>query len=198
MGHLYKEMDGEGKVVAWSVSEIAEHLTRFKEIPREFLRFVRSKILHIGRDVYDNVIVESLIPGEVKILERDDILFIKEDEQLYALAGYQFRNQYVEWSEEDPVPTEPEYSLVMPFTTVISEGGEHDDASYTAGWEMGMLYSQLALLPHEMRIITIHTANLTQADLILMKYGYTSAKLEQDPQFPEWTGLVLIPNQSKE
>jgi hypothetical protein len=60
---------------------------------------------------------------------------------------------------------------------------------------MGLLYGKLASAPHEMQIVTIRTENLPQADLILMHYGYTSAKLEQDPGFPDWTQLVLIPKE---
>lgn len=62
--------------------------------------------------------------------------------------------------------------LVMPFVTIASKNGPHDDASYVAGWEMGALYAELehSLTPQLNRVI--HTSNAAQADLIAMHHGY--------------------------
>lgn len=62
--------------------------------------------------------------------------------------------------------------LVMPFVTVLSKGGPHDDRSYTAGWEMGALYAELDHDHVVVRERLIHTDNAAQADLIAMKHGY--------------------------
>jgi hypothetical protein len=70
------------------------------------------------------------------------------------------------------VSEEAGFDLVMPFVTVTSKGGPHDDDAYTAGWEMGALDSLLEYdkpLFHEQYILA---ENATQADLIAMKHGY--------------------------
>jgi hypothetical protein len=66
---------------------------------------------------------------------------------------------------------EVSYGIVMPFVTVTSVGGVHDDQAYVAGWEMGALDVTLQNSPlfHEQVILT---ENAKQADLIAMKNGY--------------------------
>jgi hypothetical protein len=70
--------------------------------------------------------------------------------------------------------------LSIPFVTVTSAGGEHDDASYVAGFEMGNLAGYLATCRDANNITPrgreIHTENLLQADLIAMRYGYLLVK----------------------
>lgn len=64
--------------------------------------------------------------------------------------------------------------LVMPFVTVTSKGGPHDDASYGAGWEMGALDLRLqvaAALSLPLPQATVQRINLPQLDLIAMKNG---------------------------
>lgn len=71
---------------------------------------------------------------------------------------------------------EAEYGLVMPFVTVVSANGPHDDVAYVAGFEMGALDAQLELAALARAVPTttsIHTANRPQADLIAMKHGFT-------------------------
>lgn len=68
---------------------------------------------------------------------------------------------------------DPEYELLMPFVTVTSVGGPHDDAAYTAGFEMGRYDATLATSMDGDRIDTIRTENVPQADLIAMRYGFT-------------------------
>lgn len=88
----------------------------------------------------------------------------------------------------EPQPAEPGYDLVMPFVTVTSKGGPHDDAAYTAGWEMGHLD---AVLEHASDLIverTIHAANAPQADLLAMKHGYRCDLLPHDDQ---WTFVTF-------
>ena len=68
---------------------------------------------------------------------------------------------------------EPGFGLVMPFLTVASKGGPHDDESYTAGYEMGLLDAKLAsgVATHD---VTIHAVSEAQADLLAMQHGYHS------------------------
>lgn len=68
---------------------------------------------------------------------------------------------------------EPGYGLVMPFVTVTSKGGPHDDESYTAGYAMGILDAMLASgIPKH--AVTILAVSEPQADLLAMQYGYRS------------------------
>lgn len=74
--------------------------------------------------------------------------------------------------------------LVMPFVSVSSKGGPYDDVAYAAGWAMGVLDARLCQRPllHEE---TIRTADVQQADLVAMKYGY---RMESTPSdYEEWT-----------
>lgn len=101
------------------------------------------------------------------------------------------RGEEVEFAEEAcSCGPEAEPVLVMPFVTVVSRGGPHDDASYTAGWEMGALDAELerARVINQERLI--HTENAAQADLIAMRHGY---RAEIEPtQVDGWSSLRLI------
>lgn len=69
-----------------------------------------------------------------------------------------------------------EFDLVMPFVTVRSVGGPHDDAPYAAGWAMGALDKQLtqcALVDVRAVSFVIRTDCRAQADLIAMQHDYT-------------------------
>lgn len=66
---------------------------------------------------------------------------------------------------------EHDYELKMPFLPVASRGGPYDDDAYTAGWEMGALAARLDAARHfglGLPQVTIHRANVEQADLIAM------------------------------
>lgn len=88
-----------------------------------------------------------------------------------------------------------EYSLVMPFVTVASKGGPHDDESYTAGWEMGFLDARLHEKPVFMEL-TIHATNAPQADLLAMKHGYRATITESGVD--GWSFLELVATGSTE
>jgi hypothetical protein len=64
------------------------------------------------------------------------------------------------------------HELVMPFVTVATVGGPHDDEAYTAGWEMGSLDAELQHAAPAIVERTIHECNAKQADLIAMRHGY--------------------------
>lgn len=66
--------------------------------------------------------------------------------------------------------------LIMPFVTVRSVGGIHDDDSYVAGYEMGaldktMTHAALSGGLWSMGAV-IRRDNLPQADLIAMNHDY--------------------------
>lgn len=83
---------------------------------------------------------------------------------------------------------EPGFDLVMPFVTVASRGGPHDDASYAAGWEMGALDYELSITARRKVERLIHAVNAPQVDLIAMKHGYRCTVTEHDE---EWSWLTL-------
>lgn len=67
---------------------------------------------------------------------------------------------------------EPDWGLIMPFVTVASVGGPHDDDSYVAGYEMGCLDAILQQNRPRTLAQTIRSDSLLQADLLAMRYGY--------------------------
>lgn len=94
------------------------------------------------------------------------------------------------------------YGLLMPFVTVKSKGGPHDDASYVAGFEMGVLDTTLkAVAPFADNGLgipfTIHSENRAQADLIAMKHGFTVQDVEWDDDLCDecategWAQIIL-------
>lgn len=84
-----------------------------------------------------------------------------------------------------------EFDLVMPFVTVQSVGGPHDDNSYVAGYEMGSLDKVLtqralqgAMTPFRS---VLRADNRAQADLIAMQHGYAmSVNATEDEH---WIGV---------
>lgn len=85
---------------------------------------------------------------------------------------------------------DPDLDLVMPFVTVTSQGGPHDDDAYSAGWEMGQLD---AFLTHTQPVFHgqhILAVNAIQADLIAMKHGYEARTVVMAGN-PDWSWLEL-------
>jgi hypothetical protein len=70
--------------------------------------------------------------------------------------------------------SETEYGLVMPFVACRSNDGPYDDASYVAGYEMGVLDQSLATVAQDFVAWRqlIHAPNRRQADLIAMRHGF--------------------------
>lgn len=77
------------------------------------------------------------------------------------------------------------YELAMPFITVLSRGGPHDDHAYTAGFEMGRLYG-LMEAGQPLPDCTVQTVNVPQLDLCAMKHGYLLTA-EPAVEHPEWS-----------
>lgn len=96
---------------------------------------------------------------------------------------------------------EPDYLMTMPFVTVSSVGGPHDDVSYAAGYEMGQLAArldQVELLQSEYRPpLPIRRENLPQADLLAMRHSYTMVVDEHGDLTPqdarnEWVFVTFV------
>lgn len=93
-----------------------------------------------------------------------------------------------------------EYEMRMPFITVTSKGGPHDDDSYVAGWEMGALDRDLrmaALIQAEVTV-TMHSENTGQADLIALSHGYVMRAIGHDAGVPEWAEVTFGPAREEE
>ena len=86
---------------------------------------------------------------------------------------------------------EHEFEMEMPFVTVASKGGPHDDNAFVAGYEMGTLDRELLAAPRQHQV-TIRTDNTAQADLIAMRNGYV-CEAEQSSEWPEWTFVTFRP-----
>lgn len=99
----------------------------------------------------------------------------------------------------EPEGHEGEYGLVMPFVTVASAGGPHDDAAFTAGWECGRADQTLtALAGHLGRLVVgCNPDVIPQLDLIAMRHGY---RIEVTPwgEHPEEWCEVVITNEPEE
>lgn len=87
-----------------------------------------------------------------------------------------------------------EPDLVLPFLPVASKGGPFDDASYMAGYEMGVVDATLRAsnILRKTVTATIHTANTEQADLIAMRHGFVSHAEELD-SWPGWSTIRFYP-----
>lgn len=67
------------------------------------------------------------------------------------------------------------HDLFVPFTVVESQGGPFDDASFTAGVQIGVLYTTLGDPTTESPYrTTIYVALCHQADLLAMGNGWES------------------------
>lgn len=90
-------------------------------------------------------------------------------------------------TEHEHDDSSDELELVMPFVTVRSKGGPHDDESYSCGWEMGALDELLEHRAPAVHTQLIHAANQPQADLIAMKNGY---RPDFTPAADGWVSLT--------
>lgn len=88
--------------------------------------------------------------------------------------------------------TDDEAELVMPFVTVASVGGPHDDASYAAGWSMGVLDTLIQSVASAGVVdgLLVAAENRQQADLIAMRHGWQASFTESDDG-PEWLYMTL-------
>jgi len=92
--------------------------------------------------------------------------------------------------DTDGITMTDDRELIMPFVTVRSNGGPHDDSAYCAGFEMGMLDVHLsAITPWATESLwTIRSENRPQADLIAMRYGY---RLSVCSETDGWSNIVI-------
>ncbi|MCV7354477.1 hypothetical protein [Mycolicibacterium fluoranthenivorans] len=63
------------------------------------------------------------------------------------------------------------FDLVMPFVSVQSKGGPHDDSAFAAGYAMGLLDAELGGSVFDQGR-AIRVEDRAQADLIAMRHGF--------------------------
>lgn len=78
---------------------------------------------------------------------------------------------------------------VLPFVSLVSNGGPHDDDSFTAGFEMGQLDVILGFQWMQLHSTVIQTANVKQADLIAMHYDF---KMEIEGEEDNVTSVTFV------
>ena len=82
-----------------------------------------------------------------------------------------------------------EFSMSVPFVTIESAGGVHDERSYVDGWNMGALSERLKMLASIGQLPDdelVRLDNLPQALLYASKNGY-EVDVEELPD--EWVGV---------
>lgn len=84
---------------------------------------------------------------------------------------------------------EPDYHLVMPFVTVASKGGPHDDESFCIGYLCGQWDERLAMAHRVSYEATVQTTALPQLDLIGMRHGYTMKSTETEAE--GWSNVLF-------
>ncbi len=82
----------------------------------------------------------------------------------------------------------------MPFVTVASKGGPHDDAAYVAGWVCGALDAQLPMLATMRGTCSVWvTPDVTaQLDLIAMRHHYLAVVGGPDAS-GQWVEVTFEP-----
>lgn len=84
--------------------------------------------------------------------------------------------------------------LVMPFVTVTSVGGPHDDGSYVAGWTCGRLDARLGMFAHlgvPSHVEWFAAALVPQVELIAMKNGYTVDLDDEETEHPGFRRAIF-------
>lgn len=89
----------------------------------------------------------------------------------------------------------PAWGLVMPFVTVASVGGPHDDEAYVAGYEMGALAVRLQmaeLLGLPVGLVTVRSENVAQLDLLAMRFGFVMLRAGEVAEVEGWSTVELL------
>lgn len=79
-----------------------------------------------------------------------------------------------------PEDDQTEFEVALPFVTVKSNGGPHDDESFAAGFEMGALDVILGTPYLQIYSTEIHSTSVRQADLIAMHYDFKMTMDSED------------------
>ena len=93
-----------------------------------------------------------------------------------------------------PTPPDDEMNLVMPFVTVCSVGGPHDDESYVAGAEVAQLGVEFQIAAAVNAVPCpryVRSDNVPQVDLVAMRHGFTAVFTPWDEHPDEWTRVDL-------
>lgn len=92
-------------------------------------------------------------------------------------------------STTEPEDGEEHSELILPFVAVVSRGGTFDDASYSAGFEVGHLWSYLEYQNPQQVDDTFRKENVEQLDLVAMHFGYV---MQRDREYDCGDHMRLI------
>lgn len=91
----------------------------------------------------------------------------------------------------DDADDRPGYGLVMPFLSVRSKGGPHDDTAYAAGYAMGLLDAELGGSVFDQGR-AVRVEDKAQADLIAMRHGFIAEFTEfPQPGLDDWVCMKI-------
>lgn len=92
-------------------------------------------------------------------------------------------------------PEGADYELVMPFVTVTSKGGPHEDNAFVAGWTLGALDADMNTLGrYRVDVERWFLPELMpQVELIAMKHGYIVIPGSVVDPTQTYTQIVLTP-----
>lgn len=93
---------------------------------------------------------------------------------------------------DEEMAEDASYELVMPFVVCTSKGGPYDDAAFVAGYELGHLDRDLAVLANiggDCMTRTLRKASMPQIHLIAMRHSMVVEPCEEDD---EWMTLHFV------
>jgi hypothetical protein len=145
---------------------------------------------HTPGDLKDQLPVNT--PEGVKWANVDDWIIRDADGRFDTCEPDTFVATYVAVSTSTAGQHDPNehWSLAMAFPVVASRGGRYDDESYCAGFESGRLDAALQQGGAQDVIVTVHTPNALQIDMIGMRHGYAVGE-RTDHDDGEWTTMSL-------
>lgn len=88
-----------------------------------------------------------------------------------------------------------EFSLMMPFVVVESNGGPYDDAAFVAGYQCGTVDAKLAAAKAvgANHLVEVCYSDLrAQIDLIAMRHGYTVDVVDEDDEWSTYSFLMDV------
>lgn len=88
-----------------------------------------------------------------------------------------------------------EFSLMMPFVVVESNGGPYDDAAFVAGYQCGLVDAKLAAASAvgANHLVEVCYADLRgQIDLVAMRHGYTVDVVDEDEEWSTYSFLMDV------
>ncbi len=97
---------------------------------------------------------------------------------------------------DDDQPAEPRYEVAVPFTLCASNGGPHDDAAFSAGFEIGHADASMrdvAAAGGTVIILTVRTNHIPQLELHAMNRGFPNMdRRDHDGEHAGWSTVSFM------